>query len=83
MTVALLIVLGLGEGLIGGFDKVFANVSELSGYLNVFEGYDVAKGVTGNYNALTVASTPCLGTRLFRNAPHSSPLYGNRRREKA
>lgn len=69
MTVALLIVLGLGEGLIGGFDKVFANVSELSGYLNVFEGYDVAKGVTGNYNALTVASTLAWGLGYF-GMPH-------------
>ena len=69
MTVALLIVLGLGEGLIGGFDKVFANVSQLGGYLNVFEGYDVAKGVTGNYNALTVASTLAWGLGYF-GMPH-------------
>lgn len=69
MTVALLIVLGLGEGLIGGFDKVFANVSQLGGYLNVFEGYDVAKGVTGNYNTLTVASTLAWGLGYF-GMPH-------------
>lgn len=69
MTVALLIVLGLGEGLIGGFDKVFANVSQLGGYMNVFEGYDVAKGVTGNYNALTVASTLAWGLGYF-GMPH-------------
>ena len=69
MTVALLIVLGLGEGLIGGFDKVFANVSQLGGYLNVFEGYDVAKGVIGNYNALTVASTLAWGLGYF-GMPH-------------
>lgn len=69
MTVALLIVLGLGEGLIGGFDNVFANVSDLPGFLDVFKGYDVGKGTTGNYNALTVASTLAWGLGYF-GMPH-------------
>ncbi|MBE6788915.1 MAG: sodium/proline symporter PutP [Ruminococcaceae bacterium] len=69
MTVALLVVLGLGEGLINGFDNVFANVAGLNGYLDLFKGYDVASGQTGEYGALAVASTLAWGLGYF-GMPH-------------
>lgn len=69
MTVALIIVLGLGEGVIGGFGTVFDNVKNFSGYLNVFQGYSVASGETGSYGALPVVSTMAWGLGYF-GMPH-------------
>ncbi|MBQ7653763.1 MAG: sodium/proline symporter, partial [Clostridia bacterium] len=69
MTIALFVVVGFGEGLINGFENVFANVSSLPGYLNVFKGFDVASGSTGSYGALPVASTLAWGLGYF-GMPH-------------
>ncbi len=69
MTVALLVVLGFGEGFIHGFDTVFANVQGLSGYLDLFKGFNVAEGTTGSYGALPVASTLAWGLGYF-GMPH-------------
>lgn len=56
MTVALLVVVGVGEGVLHGFDTVFDNVRNFDGYLDVFKGYDVAGKSTMSYGALPVAS---------------------------
>jgi len=69
MTIALFVVVGFGEGIINGFDTVFANVAELKGFTNLFEGYDVAGAKTGSYGALPVASTLAWGLGYF-GMPH-------------
>lgn len=69
MTVALFVVLGLGEGFIGGFDKVFANVRSLDGFTDLFRGFDVAKGTASSYGAISVVSTLAWGLGYF-GMPH-------------
>lgn len=69
MTIALFIVVGLGEGVLHGFGNVFSNVASLDGYLNVFKGYDVATGTAMSYGALPVASTLAWGLGYF-GMPH-------------
>ncbi|MCH5170739.1 MAG: sodium/proline symporter [Oscillospiraceae bacterium] len=69
MTIALFVVIGFGEGAAKGFGTVFANVQNLSGYLDVFKGFDVATGTTGSYGALPVASTLAWGLGYF-GMPH-------------
>lgn len=69
MTIALFVVVGFGAWSVGGFDNVLANVSNLDGYLNVFQGYDVASGTTGSYGVLPVISTLAWGLGYF-GMPH-------------
>ncbi len=69
MTIALFVVVGFTEGLVHGFDTVFANVSELDGFLDLFKGFNVATNTTGSYGALPVASTLAWGLGYF-GMPH-------------
>ena len=69
MTVALFVVLGLGEGFIGGFDTVFANVSALDGFTDLFRGFDVASGTAGSFGAISIVSTLAWGLGYF-GMPH-------------
>ncbi len=69
MTIALLVVLGFSEGVIGGFENVFDNVAHLDGFTNLFEGFSVADGAKGSYGALPVASTLAWGLGYF-GMPH-------------
>ena len=69
MTIALLVVLGVGEAVTNGFGNVFSNVKDMDGYLDVFKGFNVAKGEVGTYGALTVASTMAWGLGYF-GMPH-------------
>ena len=71
MTIALLIVLGLGEGLTGGFGQVFDNVKNVnvSGYLDIFKGYDPLKNEASTYGFLPVVSTLAWGLGYF-GMPH-------------
>lgn len=69
MTIALFVVVGFGEGVINGFDTVFANVQGLNGYLDLFKGFSVATGETGSYGALPVVSTLAWGLGYF-GMPH-------------
>ena len=69
MTIALLVVVGVGEGVIHGFGNVFDNVRNFDGYLDVFRGYDVAGKATMSYGALPVASTLAWGLGYF-GMPH-------------
>lgn len=69
MTIALFVVVGFGEGLVNGFDQVFANVSSLEGFTNLFRGHDVANGVATSYGVLPVASTLAWGLGYF-GMPH-------------
>ncbi len=69
MTIALLVVIGFGEGMAHGFGNIIDNVKNLGGYLNVFQGYSVADGATTSYGALPVASTLAWGLGYF-GMPH-------------
>ena len=79
MTIALFVVVGFTEGLVNGFDSVFANVQSLDGYLDLFKGHGVALetvgdtivnvGSAGAYGALPVASTLAWGLGYF-GMPH-------------
>ncbi len=69
MTIALLVVLGFGEGITHGFGNVIDNVKTLPGFLDLFKGYSVATGETGSYGALPVASTLAWGLGYF-GMPH-------------
>ena len=69
MTVALLVVLGVGEAVTNGMGNVFSNVKNMDGYLDVFKGFDVAKSTVGSYGALPVASTLAWGLGYF-GMPH-------------
>ena len=79
MTIALFVVVGFTEGLVHGFDAVFANVAELDGFLDLFKGHTVvpeqvgdvvvSAGSAGSYGALPVASTLAWGLGYF-GMPH-------------
>ena len=69
MTFALIAVLGLGVYKAGGFGEVFQNASAMTGYLDVFKGYNVATGEIGSYGALPVVSTMAWGLGYF-GMPH-------------
>lgn len=69
MTIALLVVLGVGEGAVNGFENVFANVKSLDGYLDLFKGFNVASNETMSYGALPVVSTLAWGLGYF-GMPH-------------
>ena len=69
MTIALLVVVFFGASWSNGFGNVFSNVSQLDGYLNLFEGFNVATGETGSYGALPVVSTLAWGLGYF-GMPH-------------
>lgn len=69
MTIALFIVVGFGATVSNGFDTVFANVSQLDGYLNVFQGFNVATGEIASYGLLPVISTLAWGLGYF-GMPH-------------
>ncbi len=69
MTIALFVVIGFGEGITGGFGTVFANAGSMNGYLDLFKGFDVGKGVTTSYGALPVFSTLAWGLGYF-GMPH-------------
>ena len=69
MTIALFVVLTLGEGFVGGFENVFANVASMDGYLDLFKGFDVATSTTGTYGLITIVSTLAWGLGYF-GMPH-------------
>lgn len=69
MTIALVVVVGFGEGIAGGFGNIFNNVNGLDGYLNLFKGYNVVSHQTGSYGALPVVSTLAWGLGYF-GMPH-------------
>ncbi len=69
MTFALVAVLCLGVYKAGGFGEVLDNARAMTGYLDVFKGYNVATGEVGSYGALPVVSTMAWGLGYF-GMPH-------------
>ena len=69
MTIALVVVVGFGASVAGGFGTVVDNVSSLDGFLDLFKGFNVASGTTGSYGILPVVSTLAWGLGYF-GMPH-------------
>ena len=69
MSIALVIVLGFGISVAGGFNAVIENAKELTGYLSFTATHNVATGEVGSYGALTIASTLAWGLGYF-GMPH-------------
>ena len=69
MTVALLIVLGFGVTVAGGFGAVVDNASGLAGYLSMTQTHNVATGGADSYSLLTIISTLAWGLGYF-GMPH-------------
>lgn len=69
MTVALFVVLGLSEGIIGGFDSIFDSAKNMTGYFDLFKGFDVATSKTGNFGIFSVITTLAWGLGYF-GMPH-------------
>lgn len=69
MTIALFVVLGLSEGIIGGFDKIFDTAKNMTGYFDLFKGFDVASGKTGSFGGFSVITTLAWGLGYF-GMPH-------------
>ncbi len=69
MSIALVIVLGFGISVAGGFNAVMENAKELTGYLSFTATHNVATGEVGSYGALTIASTLAWGLGYF-GMPH-------------
>ncbi len=69
MSIALVIVLGFGISVAGGFNAVAENAKELTGYLSFTGTHNVATGEVGSYGALTIASTLAWGLGYF-GMPH-------------
>lgn len=69
MTFALLIVLGFGVHVAGGFDAVIENAHSLNGYLSLFEVHDAATNTASSYTGLTIFSTLAWGLGYF-GMPH-------------
>lgn len=69
MTIALLIVLVFGIHKAGGMDAVMENARSLSGYLNMFQGYNAKTDSAGTFSALSVVSTLAWGLGYF-GMPH-------------
>lgn len=69
MSVALFIVITFSITYSGGLGQVITNASQMSGYLNIFQGFDVAAQKPLTYGALSVFSTMAWGLGYF-GMPH-------------
>lgn len=69
MTIALFVVLGLSEGIIGGFDKIFDTAKNMTGYFDLFKGFDVAARKSGSFGGFSVITTLAWGLGYF-GMPH-------------
>lgn len=69
MTIALFIILGVGEAVVGGFDHVIANVQNLPGYLSLTNIFDAATNSAKDYSFLNICSMLAWGLGYF-GMPH-------------
>ena len=69
MTIALIIVLVFGVKQAGGMDIVIENAKSLSGYLDLFKGYNAETNSAGSFPILNVISTLAWGLGYF-GMPH-------------
>ena len=69
MTIALVVIVCFGISSAGGFGAVADNARSMSGYLDLFKGYDYTTGGTASYGFLPVVSTLAWGLGYF-GMPH-------------
>lgn len=69
MSIALIIVLGFGINVAGGFDAVIENAKALPGYLSLNSLYDPTTGSETSYGIIKIASTFAWGLGYF-GMPH-------------
>ena len=69
MTIALIVVVGFGASVAGGFDVVINNAKALPGYLSMVQSHVVADNSAAPYSTLTIASTMAWGLGYF-GMPH-------------
>ncbi len=69
MSIALLIVVGFGAVVAGGFDSVTDAVSSLPGYLSLVQSYSADTSTAAPYTPLMIASTLAWGLGYF-GMPH-------------
>ena len=69
MTIALIVILFFGISHAGGWGAVTANAANLTGYFNVFQGYNIFTKTTGSYGFLPIVSTLAWGLGYF-GMPH-------------
>lgn len=69
MSIALLIVVGFGAVVTGGFDSVFNAAKELPGYLSLVQSYSPQTGTASPYTFLMIVSTLAWGLGYF-GMPH-------------
>lgn len=69
MSIALLIVVGFGAVLTGGFDSVFSAAKELPGYLSLVQSYSPQTDTASPYTPLMIVSTMAWGLGYF-GMPH-------------
>lgn len=69
MTIALIIVLVFGVKQAGGMDIVIENAKSLSGYFDLFKGYNAETNSAGSFPILNVISTLAWGLGYF-GMPH-------------
>ena len=69
MTIALLIVVGFGAVVTGGFGQVINTASSLPGYLSLVQSYSPQTGSAAPYTPLMIASTTAWGLGYF-GMPH-------------
>lgn len=69
MSIAIVIVLGVGVVTAGGVDNVAANAQSMAGYFSLTEIHDSASQAASSYGALTIFSTLAWGLGYF-GMPH-------------
>ncbi len=69
MTIALLVIVGFGVNLAGGFDAVMTNAESLAGYLSFDKIHNAATKAADDYSLLTIASLLAWGLGYF-GMPH-------------
>ena len=69
MSIALVVIVFFGISQAGGWDVVVANATSLDGYLNIFQGHNMAEGTASTYSGLSIASTLAWGLGYF-GMPH-------------
>ncbi len=69
MSIALIIVVIFGITSVGGMEIVIQDISELPGYMNISQTYNVMTGGANEYSVLTIVSTLAWGLGYF-GMPH-------------
>ena len=69
MSIAIVVVLGYGTVMAGGFGSVAENAQSMAGYISLTHLHDAATGSASSYGVLTICSTLAWGLGYF-GMPH-------------